>query len=145
MALVMACTLSACRDNAEIPDHGPVVHPQEDAKGLYVGDWTIEEAGSPDVRILPGTMELTPSEYNNVTNVTVKCEEEKIDLTSGANITPGGEGYFIANGVKTNGFGAEFSGAVNKSDWSAWIRFKKTVKVGIKSRTYTYTFNGKRQ
>ncbi|MDE6342346.1 MAG: hypothetical protein K2K93_08515 [Muribaculaceae bacterium] len=148
MAVVMACTLTACRDNAEIPDHGPVVHPQEDAKGLYVGEWTIEEVGSPDVKTEPGTMELTPSEYNYVTIVNVKCEAQNIDLTSAANITPGGEGYLISNGSASNGFGekdAQFSGAVNKSNWSGWIRFKKNVKVGIKNRTYFYTFNGKRQ
>lgn len=145
MVVVMACTLPACRDNAEIPDHGPVVHPQEEAKGLYVGEWTKVEQGVENVETAPGTMELTPSEYNYVTNVAVKCEEFKLDLTSTANITPGGLGYQINNGVKTNGFGVEFAGGVNKSDMSGWIQFKQTVKVGLKNKVYIYSFNGKRQ
>ena len=145
VVLTMTLSLSSCRDNAEIPDHGPIVHPQEDVQGTYTGEWTKTEAGSTNVETGSGSLVFAPSDINYVTNVTVSCPDLDLNLSSVANIAPGGEGYFFSNTVKTNGFGAEFSGSVKKSDNTVWLAFKKTVKVGIKSRTYTYTFNGKKQ
>lgn len=145
MTFVMVCCLPACRDNAEIPDHGPVVHPQEEAKGIYTGEWTRTDEGTGIVTTASGTMELTPSEYNYVANVSVKCAEINLDLSAPANITPGGQGYQFSNPEKDNPLGAIFVGDIKKSDMSAFMTFRLTVKEGRKTYTYLYVFNGKRQ
>ena len=144
LAATMIFSLSSCRDDAEIPDRGAVAHPQEDVKGTYTGTWTRQEFGTENVSTAAGTAEFAPTDANYVTDITIKCDEMSIDLTSVANITPGGEGYFFHNTVATNGFGAIFQGKINKSDMSVWISFKKTVREGRKTYTYIYDFNGVR-
>lgn len=145
VATALTFSLTSCRDNAGIPDHGPVVHPQEDVKGTYNGDWTRSEVGTTDEIGGSGYLVFTPGDVNYVTSIAANCTDLEIDMESVANITPGGEGYFFNNTQATNGFGAVFSGSINKSDNTVWLSFKKTVKVGIKARTYIYTFNGKKQ
>lgn len=142
VALAMTFSLSSCRDDAGIPDHGPVTHPQENVQGTYNGEWTRSEIGSDELISGVGSLVFTPGEYNYVTSITAKCAELEIDMTSVANVTPGGEGYFFTNTQAVNGFGAVFSGSIKKSDNTVWLSFKKTVKIGIKSRTYIYTFIG---
>ncbi len=145
MALVMVCCLPACRDNAEIPDHGPVVQPQEEAKGIYNGEWTRTDVKTGVVVTGAGTLEITPSEYNYVANISVKCDDMKLDRSAPANITPGGQGYQFSNPEASNSLGNIFIGDIKKSDMSAFMTFKITVKEGRASNTYLYVFNGKRQ
>lgn len=145
VAIAMTFSLSSCRDNAEIPDHGPVVHPQVDVQGTYNGDWTKSELGTENVETGIGSLVFTPSEENYVTNIQATCATLAIDQTSAANISPGGEGYFFSNTLAENGFGAVFRGSVKKSDNTVWLSYKKTIKQGIKSRTYIFTFNGTKQ
>ncbi len=135
-------SLAANREDAEIPDHGPVTQPQEEIKGTYTGEWTRQEEGTDNVTTAPGTAVFTPADANYTTTITAKCDDMSIDMTSVANITPGGEGYMFHNTVATNGFGAIFQGTVKKSDMSVWFSFKKTVREGRKTYTYIYDFNG---
>ena len=154
VAFAISFSLSSCRDNAGIPDHGPVTHPQEDVQGTYKGEWTRSEVGSDVILSDAGSLVFSPSEYNYVTSITASSESLDLDvsstvvdltITSLANITPGAEGYIFNNTETVNGFGAAFSGSIKKSDNTVWLSFKKSVKSGIKTRTYTYTFNGTKQ
>lgn len=154
VALAMSFSLSSCRDNAEIPDHGPVTHPQEEVQGTYNGEWTRSEVGVDEIISDHGTLVFSPSEYNYVTSITatsvsldldVSTKDVDLSMTTLANITPGAEGYIFSNTQAVNGFGTVFSGSVKKSDNTVWLSFKKSVKSGIKTRTYTYTFNGTKQ
>lgn len=146
-AVAMIFSLSSCDGDAEIPDRGPVAHPQEETKGIYTGEWTrsYEENLETISATSAGTAEFIPGDANYVTSIAISCAEFDIDLQSNANISLGGEGYMFHNTVNTNGFGAVFQGTIRKSDMSVWLTYKKTVKEGRKSVTYTYVFNGKRQ
>lgn len=143
--IAMVFSLSSCDGDAEIPDRGPVAHPQEETKGTYVGEWSRQEFGQDEIQYAQGSAVFAPGDANYITTITASCPDFAIDLTSNANITVGGEGYMFHNPVATNGFGAIFQGTIKKSDMSVWLSFKKTVKDGRKTKTYIYGFNGVRQ
>lgn len=145
LTVAMAFSLASCDGDAEIPDRGPVAHPQEETQGTYTGEWTREEIGVEGISTTTGTAVLTPGTDNYVTNITISCPDFNIDMTSAANITPGAEGYMFHNPTSTNGFGAIFQGTITKKDMSIWLSYKKTVKEGRKNHTYIYNFYGIRQ
>lgn len=145
LSTAMIFALASCDGDAEIPDRGPVAHPQEETKGTYTGDWTREEVGVEGMTTTTGSASMTPGTDDYVTNIAISCPDFGIDMTSAANITPGGEGYMFHNPVATNGFGAIFQGTIKKEDMSIWLSYKKTIKEGRKNHTYIYNFYGKRQ
>lgn len=144
LAAAMTLSLASCGDEAEIPSTGPVAHPQEETVGTYTGTWSRQELGQETIVTAPGSAVFSSTEANYVTNIVIKCDELSIDLESVANISVGGPGYMFHNTLATNGFGAIFSGTVSKAG-EVTLSFKKTVKEGRKSYTYTYTFNGSKQ
>lgn len=144
LAFLMVLSLSSCRNDAEIPSSGSVTHPQEDCKGVYMGEWSRQLVGEENFITASGTITFTPSTENYITDVNVKCQDLNLDLTSKANIAPGAEGYIFYNSLKDNGFGTIFSGKIDKADMRVNIQFKLSVKEGRKVYTYIYKFNGNR-
>lgn len=143
MTLMMCVCLTSCRDDAELPDRGPVVHPEIETAGVYSGIWTRVNTTTNVEDVVPGTMTLTAGDKAYVTEINIKADDIKLDLTSVANIAPGGPGYMYQNTMKTNPFGNIFSGNITK-DFEIDIFFKVTTKEGRKSITYRYSFKGKR-
>lgn len=144
LAAAMTVSFASCRDEAELPSTGPVAHPQEDTAGTYTGTWSRQEFGKEEITTATGSAVFTASQTNYVTNIAVTCADMNIALESAANITPGGPGYMFHNSLAANGFGAVFSGTVSKAG-EVNLSFKKSVKEGRKTYTYTYTFNGVKQ
>ncbi|MDE6017896.1 MAG: hypothetical protein K2G85_03680 [Muribaculaceae bacterium] len=149
VAVAMTFSLSSCRDNASEPDHGPVTHPQEEAKGTYEGEWSKTENGN-EVGTSMGTLVLSPSDVNYVANLAASCPALSLDMSFPANIFPGGEGYRFYNteaGAGGNNIGSEQGGycmgAIKKSDNSISVTIKYTFNVTkLKKQTDVYTFVG---
>lgn len=143
MALMMCVCLTSCRDDAELPDRGPVTHPQIETAGVYTGTWTRLNTLTDTEEVVPGTISLKAGENNYVTEITLKADGIDLDRTALANIAPGGVGYVFQNTMPTNPIGNIFNGSITK-DFEIDIFFKITIKEGRKTTTYKYSFTGKR-
>lgn len=143
MAVMMCVCLTACREDAELPDRGPVTHPEVETAGVYTGTWTRLNTSTDTEEVVPGTMTLKAGEKNYVTEVTLKADDINLDVTALANIAPGGVGYVYQNTMPSNPVGNMFNGSITK-DFEIDIFFKITIKEGRKTTTYKYSFTGKR-
>lgn len=143
MTIMMCVCLTSCRDDAELPDRGPVMNPEIETAGVYSGSWTRLNTTTNEEVVVPGTMTLKAGNEHYVTEISIKASDIDLDLTSPANITPGGKGYMYQNTMTDNPFGNRFSGNIT-NDFQIDLFFKVTIKEGRKSTTYEYSFVGKR-
>lgn len=143
MTIMMCVCLTSCRDDAELPDRGPVMHPEIETAGVYSGIWTRVNTTTEAEEVVPGTMTLTAGSEAYITEINIKADELNLDLTAMANIAPGGVGYQYQNTVASNPFGNIFSGNITK-DFEIDIFFKISIKEGRKTTTYRYSFVGKK-
>lgn len=144
LSAILAVSVSACREEVGLPDNGTPNNPEIATAGTYSGVWT-RTSTTGEVITADGTMTLAADEQY-VTVVTLSCPDiEEIDgMHSRANIASNALGYAFLNRLSTNDFATTFNGAVTK-DNVASITFKKTVREGHKSTTYTYDFSGEKQ
>lgn len=143
MTLLMCVCLTSCRDDAELPDRGPVVNAGTETAGVYTGTWTRLNTTTEVADVVPGTMTLKAGENPYYTVITISAPEISLENTAMANITPGGKGYMYQNTMTDNPFGNRFSGNIT-SDFQIDLFFKITIKEGRKTTTYEYSFKGKR-
>lgn len=143
MAIMMCVCLTSCRDDAELPDRGPVTHPEVETAGVYSGTWTRLNTSTDAEEVVPGTMTLKAGDKNYVTEINIKADDISLDLTAMANIAPGGVGYVFQNTMSTNPIGNIFNGSITK-DFEIDMFFKVTIKEGRKTTTYKYSFTGKK-
>lgn len=143
MTIMMCVFLTSCRDDAELPDRGPVMHPEIETAGIYSGTWTRVNTTTNEEEVVSGTMTLKAGDKNYVTEINIKADELKLDLTAMANITPGGKGYMYQNTATDNPFGNRFSGNIT-NDFQIDLFFKITITEGRKKTTYEYSFIGER-
>ncbi len=148
MALMMCVCFTSCRDDAEIPDHGPVMNPELETAGTYTGEWTRVNTSTEVPETYPGTIVLTATDQNYISTMQVKCDGIGLDQTKNINITPGGQGYMYSNVLGMQLPGADkpsiFSGNITKQG-EIDIYFQATFKEGRKTTTYRYSFIGKKQ
>lgn len=138
---------TSCSDDDE---DNPISHsttPEIETAGTYTGTWTKEQVGG-DTTTGSGTLTLSATDAEgkstkNVTYVTVKCAEMDLDKSSTANITFANDFYWFNSMTITNGFGTKFSGKIN-ADGNATIAFTLVQKVGRKTYTFNYSFEGKK-
>ena len=119
--------------------------PEIESAGTYTGTWTKEQVGG-DITTGSGTLTLSATDAEGkttkyITYVTVSCDELKLSKSSNANISYANDFYWFSNMNTTNGFGTKFNGKVN-ADGSAVITFTLVEKVGRKTYTFNYTFEG---
>lgn len=143
MALMMCVCFTSCRDDAEMPDSGPVMHPEVETAGVYSGIWTRVNTTTEAEEVVPGTITLKATDDVYITEINVKAEDLNLDLTALANIAPGGSGYMYQNPMPSNPIGNIFSGNITK-DFEIDIFFKISIKEGRKTTTYRYSFKGQR-
>ena len=115
--------------------------------GTYSGTWTKEQVGG-ETTTAPGTLVLAATDAEGksekyITYVTVSSAELKLEKSSNANISYANDFYWFSNMNTTNGFGTKFSGKIN-ADGSATIAFTLVERVGRKTYTFNYTFEGKK-
>ena len=135
---------TSCGDD----DDNPISHsttPELESAGTYTGTWTKEQVGG-ETTTGNGTLTLSTTDNEGkttkyITYVTVSCEELNLSKSSNANISYANDFYWFSNMNITNGFGTKFNGKVN-ADGSAVIAFTLVEKVGRKTYTYNYTFEG---
>lgn len=138
---------TSCSDDDE---DNPISHsttPEIETAGTYTGTWTKEQVGG-DTTTGSGTLTLSATDAEGkstkyVTYVTVKCAEMDLDKSSTANITFANDFYWFNSMTITNGFGTKFNGKIN-ADGSATIAFTLVQKVGRKTYTFNYSFEGKK-
>lgn len=138
---------TSCSDDDE---DNPISHsttPEIETAGTYTGTWTKEQVGG-DTTTGSGTLTLSATDAEGkstkyVTYATVSCSELKLDKSSTANISFANDFYWFSNMTTTNGFGTKFSGKVN-ADGSATIAFTLVERVGRKTYTFNYSFEGKK-
>jgi hypothetical protein len=147
-ALAFACVgfgFTACDDD---DDDAVYIYsePIEQVAGTYEGTWTrvLEN----DTTVAEGTIELAAYEdstretkYLATVNVP-KCSDVNLDaMSSIANLVQAGQyGFSLVNVSSENGFGTSFRGRVQDEQFT--LNFNKTVKVGRKAYTYSFTFVG---
>lgn len=139
--------LTSCSDDDE---DNPISHsttPEIETAGTYTGTWTKVQVGG-DTTTGSGTLTLSATDAEGkstkyVTYATVSCSELKLDKSSTANISFANDFYWFSNMTTTNGFGTKFSGKVN-ADGSATIAFTLVERVGRKTYTFNYSFEGKK-
>lgn len=147
----LVLTLSSCRDEAEIPDHGAAANPEKEVAGTYVGTWTKSTVGSTaDPEVVNGSVVLTATNEAYIVNVKIESENDALGFTnttnftadnSNANVVKKSAEYVIYNTLATNGLGTSFTGSVSFGGEVA-LEFTKTVKSGRKSYVYSYVFSG---
>ena len=138
---------TSCGDD---DDENPISHsttPEIESAGTYTGTRTKEQVGG-DITTGSGTLTLSATDAEGkttkyITYVTVSCDELKLSKSSNANISYANDFYWFSNMNVTNGFGTKFNGKVN-ADGSAVVAFTLVEKVGRKTYTFNYTFEGKK-
>ena len=147
MITLMSFSFVSCGDDDE---DNPISHsttPEIETAGTYNGTWTKEQVGG-DTTTGTGTLTLSATDADgkstkNVTYVTVSCSDMKLEKSSTANISYANDFYWFNNMATTNGFRTKFSGKIN-ADGSATIAFTLVERVGRKTYTFNYTFEGKK-
>jgi hypothetical protein len=148
-ALAFACVgfgFTACDDD----DDDPVYiysEPIEQVAGTYKGTWT--SILDKDTIVADGTIEIAAYEDSTretkyLANVNVpECSAVNLDaMSSVANLVQAGQyGFTLSNVSAENGFATSFRGRVTEEGHFT-LNFNKTVKVGRKSYTYAFTFEG---
>lgn len=142
----MGFGFTSCGDD----DDNPITHtstPEVESAGVYNGTWTKEQVGG-ETTTGTGTLTLSASDAEgkttkNVTFVTAKCEDLALDKSSTANITFANDFFWFNSMTASNGFGTKFNGKVS-ADGTAVIAFSLIQKVGRKTYTFNYTFEGKK-
>lgn len=138
----MCMTFTSCEDDAEIPDHGPAMNPEIETAGVYSGTWTRIDMTTNEESTADGTLTFVAGQEAYTTTVTATCPTFSLNLTSAANIAPGGQGFIYYNVIKeTNGFGVIFSGNITTAK-VADIYFQITQRDGRKTKTFKYSFSG---
>ena len=147
MAFMMCVCFTSCRNDAEIPDHGPVMHPETETAGVYTGQWTRVNTSTEAAETLDGTITLSATDQAYISTMQAKCDGINLDVTKNINITPGGQGYMFSNVLGLDLPGADkaapFYGNVSKQG-EIDIFFQATFREGRKTVTYRYTFVGKK-
>lgn len=136
---------TSCGDDDDV---NPISHsttPEIESAGTYTGTWTKEQVGG-DITTGSGTLTLSATDAEGkttkyITYVTVSSDELNLSKSSNANISYANDFYWFSNMNTTNGFGTKFNGKVN-ADGSAVIAFTLVEKVGRKTYTFNYTFEG---
>lgn len=138
LALFLAFGFVSCSDD----DQNDLVYTTSAEKasaGTYPGTWTRVLDG--DTVTYQGSVTLAATDSINCTDVTFTCPEASINATSVANVWHSGSGYQFVNQLTTNGLGTAFSGRIN-GEGTLITAFTLTKKVGRKSYTYNFSFEG---
>lgn len=138
---------TSCSDDDEDITISHSTTPEIASAGTYSGTWTKEQVGG-ETSTAPGTLVLAATDAEGksekyITYVTVSSAELKLEKSSNANISYANDFYWFSNMNTTNGFGTKFSGKIN-ADGSATIAFTLVERVGRKTYTFNYTFEGKK-
>ena len=138
---------TSCSDDDEDITISHSTTPEIASAGTYSGTWTKEQVGG-ETTTAPGTLVLAATDAEGksekyITYVTVSSAELKLEKSSNANISYANDFYSFSNMNTTNGFGTKFSGKIN-ADGSATIAFTLVERVGRKTYTFNYTFEGKK-
>lgn len=138
---------TSCSDDDEDITISHSTTPEIASAGTYSGTWTKEQVGG-ETTTAPGTLVLAATDAEGksekyITYVTVSSAELKLEKSSNANISYANDFYWFSNMNTTNGFGTKFSGKIN-ADGSATIAFTLVERVGRKTYTFNYTFEGKK-
>ncbi len=152
VACLMAFSFVSCEPEG-LEDKTPVTgHPEKDAEGLYVGNWT-RIASTGDTIVAPGSLRIiADTAYMaevSVASDTVLFREKYTkpvsQMTALANIVQ--ESYFgqtfYSLGGEATGFGTSFRGRVS-SDEKATLSFK-LEKAGRGGFVFNYSFEGVKQ
>lgn len=147
----LVLTLSSCRDEADIPDHGAAINPEKEIEGTYNGTWTKTQRGSTaDPIVVDGTLTFTATTDPYVATVKIACAGDALGFTdtksftsdeSRTNVVKQSSQYMFYNTLATNGLGTTFNGTVSFGG-EATITFSKSIKSGRKTYTYDFVFNG---
>lgn len=141
MAALLCVSFTSCRDDAELPDRGPVMHPEIETAGVYNGTWIRTNTSTNVEEAAAGTMTLVAGDHAYYTSINIKAVALDLDRTAMANIVGHGEGWAFQNTDDTNPFGNIFSGTISK-EGVIKIYFKNTIVDGRKRTTYEYSFEG---
>ena len=138
---------TSCSDDDEDITISHSTTPEIASAGTYSGTWTKEQVGG-ETTTAPGTLVLAATDAEGksekyITYVTVSSAELKLEKSSNANISYANDFYWFSNMNTTNGFGTKFSGKIN-ADGSATIAFTLVERVGRKTYTFNYSFEGKK-
>ncbi len=153
--LALSCTFVACSDDDDDDAAAITGNPAPAAAGTYVGTWTIE--GDVDTVTTSGTITVAATDSAYTADFTFVADEVSmyvtatstssisLDATSVSNITYAGSTsrFMYQNGSENNGLGTAFAGIIE--DGSITSYFTITQKVGRKSYTFKYNFEGTKQ
>lgn len=147
----LVLTLSSCRDEADIPDHGAAINPEKEIEGTYTGTWTKTQRGSTaEPTVVDGTLTFTATEEAYIANVKIACAGDELGFTNTAsftcdesrtNVVKQSSQYMFYNTLDTSGIGTKFNGTVSFGG-EATMKFSKSIKSGRKTYTYDFVFNG---
>ena len=146
--LAMGMGFTSCGDDDNDITISHSTTPEIESAGTYTGTWTKEQVGG-ETTTASGSLVLSATDAEGksekyITYVTVSSPDFELDKSSKANISYANNFYWFSNMNVTNGFGTKFNGKIN-ADGSATITFSLTQKVGRKTYTFNYTFEGKKQ
>lgn len=166
MAMFACLTFTACEDDPEIADAGPVDKPQETSAGVYAGTWTRTVGNNTETAEGTFTLEASASYVSAYKMecpglkfvVDVKNELkpdgtedpnkqyaiEESEATGRVNIQRVQDGYFFFNDTKFSGLNIPIRGTISSENMLEFS-YSNTVKNGRKTTIYKFSFIGTKQ
>ncbi len=141
MAALICLSFTSCRDDAELPGRGPVVHPEIETAGTYTGNWTRVDLSTNEEVVVPGTITLTASDRAYVSQINVNSPGIDLDRTAMCNVSAFSNGYWFYNTDPNTDIKGQFKGTISLQG-EIDIYFQNSFKEGRKTITYTYSFTG---
>jgi hypothetical protein len=139
----ISCTFVACSSDDSDPSYDHSVNAATASASTYSGTWLRWQDGT-EKESAPGTITLTAGSNANATNMTFSCAEFELNMSSPANIAWANDGYVfnqnVTNNNDANELGSIFAGRIVNGKIST--SFSRTTKVGRKTTTYFYSFEG---
>ena len=148
LSVLVSMSMVSCDDEVGLPDNGTPSNPEKAVVGVYEGTWKTVDDKKVEAEYA-GTLTFTDVNERYVVDVVANCpalfngplQMGSDQIESFANISHTSAGYSFHNTLETNGFKSQFWGVVSEAKVAS-ILFKKTIKEGRKSNTYTITFEG---
>lgn len=142
----LTCTLVACGSDDNDKSYNQTGSPATASAATYSGTWTRSTSdGTPETAT--GTITLVAGDNDYTTSMSFVCSQFDLNSTSIANITWANDGFVFNQDVidnnPSNGLGAKFSGHITNGIITT--KFSLTKKVGRKTTTYYFSFEGAKQ
>ena len=141
--LTLSCTFVACSSDDSDPSYDHSANAATASAATYTGTWLRWQEGT-ETESANGSITLAAGSNGYTTNMSFSCADFELNASSHANIAWANDGFVfnqnVTNDNEANELGTIFAGCIINGKIST--SFSRTTKVGRKTTTYYYSFEG---